>query len=160
MGRGCFVAVVLLLLMNWLGLTTLAPAVAAPDEVEWSRVNIPAEGAGGDWVLADGSDIQHLTMAIDGTLYLYVDGAGYNNLYKSTDEGRTWTVTNYATDFPGAGAVDIACSSEDADTLYVADAANVYKSEDAGDSWEEVGAASIGGITGAITSIDRILTCA
>ena len=147
-------AAALILLLSLLGSTTPAPATATPDVAEWSRVSIPTEGKPGNRVLADGSDVQHLTMAIDGTLYLYVDGAGYNDLYKSTDEGHTWTVTNYATDFPGAGAVDIACSSEDADTLYVADAANVYKSEDAGDSWSEVGAASIGGIAGAITSID------
>ncbi len=144
----------LILLLSLVGSTIPTPATATPDMVEWSRVSIPTEGKLGNWVLADGSDVQHLTMAIDGTLYLYVVGVGYNDLYKSTDEGRSWTVTNYATDFPGAGAVDIACSSEDADTLYVADAANVYKSEDAGDSWGEVSPASIVGIAGAITSID------
>ncbi len=136
-------ALALILLLSLLGSTTSTPATATPGVVEWSRVSIPAEGKPGNWVLAAGSDVQHLTMAIDGTLYLYVAGAGYNNLYKSTDEGRTWAVTGYATDFPGAGVVDIAGSGEDADTLYVADAANVYKSEDAGDSWGEVAAASM-----------------
>ena len=43
--------------------------VAASDELRWSRANIPADGSTGNWVLADTSDVQHLTMAVDGTLY-------------------------------------------------------------------------------------------
>ena len=35
---------------------------ATPDEVRWSRVNIPAEGDAGNWVLANGSNIRLLTI--------------------------------------------------------------------------------------------------
>jgi len=135
MGRGCFVAVVLLLLMSWLGLTTLTPAVAAPDEVEWSRVNIPAEGRGSDWVLADGSDIQHLTMAIDGTLYGYVNPSGTSyTLFKSTDGGYSWSYTGKVEDT----IVDIATAPDDADTVYYATSSNVSQSTDAGNSFSQL----------------------
>ena len=72
------------------------PAVADPDEVKWSRVNIPTEGKAGNWVLANGSDVAHLTMDINGTLYDYVTGLTYT-LYKSTDEGRSWSYTGEVT---------------------------------------------------------------
>ncbi len=59
-------AVGLLLLLSLLVLISpLTSAVADPDEVTWSRVNIPAEGKAGNWVLASGSDVAHLTLAID-----------------------------------------------------------------------------------------------
>ena len=62
------------------------PAIATPDEVKWSKVNIPTEGKLGDWVLANGSDVQHLTMAIDDSLYGYADPSGTSyTLFKSTD---------------------------------------------------------------------------
>ncbi len=54
------------------------------------RVNIPTEGKAGDWVLADGSDVQHLKVAIDGTLYAYGKGLTYT-LYKSTNGGYSWS---------------------------------------------------------------------
>jgi len=38
---------------------TQSAAVSA-DEVKWSRVNIPSEGNAGNWLLASGSDVQHL----------------------------------------------------------------------------------------------------
>ena len=84
-------AVGLLLLLSLLVLVfPLTPAVADPDEVMWSRVNIPTGGKAGNWVLAKGSDVAYLTIAIDGTLYAYVTGLTYT-LYKSTDEGRSWS---------------------------------------------------------------------
>ncbi len=84
-------AVGLLLLLSLLGsISPPTPAVADPDEVQWSRVKSPTEGKAGNWVLANGSDVEHLTIAIDGTLYAYVNGLTYT-LYKSTDEGRSWS---------------------------------------------------------------------
>jgi len=65
-------------------------AVAASDELRWSRANIPADGSTGNWVLADTSDVQHPTMAVDGTLYAYGKGLAYT-LYKSTDGGYSWS---------------------------------------------------------------------
>ena len=71
-------AVRLFLLLSLLvSISPLTPAVADPDEVMWSRVNIPTEGKVGNWVLANGSDAAHLTMAIDGTLYAYIKGLTY-----------------------------------------------------------------------------------
>ena len=66
-----------LLLCLLVSISPLTPAVADPDEVKWSRVNIPTEGKVGNWVLASGSDVAHLTIAIDGTLYAYVNGLTY-----------------------------------------------------------------------------------
>jgi len=63
-------------------------AAASADVAKWTRVNIPAEGDAGNWVLADGSDIKQLTMATDGTLYACAEGLNHT-LYKSTDGGRS-----------------------------------------------------------------------
>ncbi|MBA7477112.1 hypothetical protein ES707_12510 [subsurface metagenome] len=121
-------AVRLLLLLSLLGsVSPLTPAVADPDEIMWSRVNIPTEGKTGNWVLANGSDVAHLTMAIDGTLYAYVKGLTYT-LYKSTNEGRNWSYSGGVTD----AIVDIACSSLDANIIYVTDGSHVYRSDDIG----------------------------
>ena len=64
-----------------------APAAASEEPVKWMKVNIPTEGKAGNWVLADGSDVQHLTIASDGTFYAYGQGLTYT-LYKSTIEAR------------------------------------------------------------------------
>ena len=78
----------LLLLISLLILALpLTPAMADPDEVMWSRVNIPTEGKAGNWALANGSDVAHLTIAIDGTLYAYVNGLTYT-LFLSA----VWTI--------------------------------------------------------------------
>jgi len=82
-------ACVLTLLLSLLGTISFPdPSVATPDEVRWSRVNIPIEGDAGNWVLASGSSIQHLTLAADGTLYCYANPSGTSyTLFKSTDAG-------------------------------------------------------------------------
>ena len=78
-----------LILFTGLSALLTNPVIVSADEVKWSRVNIPTEGTGGNWVLADGSDIKHLTMAADGTLYAYAQGLTYT-LYKSTGDGYSW----------------------------------------------------------------------
>ena len=119
------------------------PAIADPDIVEWSRVNIPTEGRLGNWVLADGSDVQHLTIATDGTLYCYakvtINATDTEMLFQSTDEGHSWQETDYE----GDAIADIACSSFDADIIYITDGSYVYKSEDAGDSFSELASTSL-----------------
>ena len=126
-------AVSVLLLLGLLGSIT-TPAVATPDEVKWSEVNIPAEGKLGDWVLASGSDVQHLTMAINGSLYCYANPSGTSyTLFKSTDGGYSWSYTDY-----DKAIVALAGSSIDADIIYVTDGSNVYKSGDAGDTFDYV----------------------
>ncbi|GAH74859.1 unnamed protein product, partial [marine sediment metagenome] len=84
-------------------------------------------------MLANGSDVAHLTIAIDGTLYAYVKGFTHT-LYKSTDEGSSWSYTGEVTE----AIVDIACSSLDADIIYITDGSHVYKSDDAGASFSKV----------------------
>ena len=128
----------LLLLSLLVSISPLTPAVADPAEVRWSRVNIPTEGKLGNWLLAKGSDVAHLTLAIDGTLYAYVNGLTYT-LYKSTNEGRSWSYKGEVTD----AIVDIACSSLDADTIYITDGSHVYKSDDAGASFGMVADTSL-----------------
>lgn len=71
------IAVAGLALLLSLSILFTNPAITSADEVKWSRVNIPTEGKSGNWVLADGSDIKHLTMAADGTLYAYAQGLTY-----------------------------------------------------------------------------------
>jgi len=57
-------------------ITRASPVSSAPDEIEWSRVNIPTEGVPGGWVLARNSDIKHLTITADGTLYAFTFPSG------------------------------------------------------------------------------------
>lgn len=123
------------------------PALANPDEEAWEIFDIPVVGLAGDYFM-DNTIIGMgpFAKAIDGTLYLYVaGGAPLGDLYKSEDDGRTWEVTDYVADGCAVPIVDIACSSIDADILYVASPTNVWKSDDAGaaDSWVEVGEASL-----------------
>ena len=54
-GKIPLLALTLTLLLNLLGIiATSDPAAATPDEVKWSKVNIPTEGDTGNWVLANG----------------------------------------------------------------------------------------------------------
>ena len=145
------IAVGLVLLLSLSVTIPATLAVTAPDVVKWSRVNIPAEGRLGNWVLARGSDIQYLAMAIDGTLYAYVKGLPYT-LYKSTDSGYSWSDTGNVTD----AIVALTTAADDASVIYYATLAKVYKSTDAGKSFLPL-AANPGGAGGnniEITSID------
>jgi len=108
------------------------PAAATLYEVEWSTVKIPTEGVPGNWVLASGSSIRHLTMAINGTLYCYANPSGTSyTLFKSTDGGYSWSYTGRVRD----AIVGIATAPDDADTVYYATTANIYRSTDAGSSF-------------------------
>ena len=109
----------LMLLLSLPGVS--APAVAAPDEVEWSRVDIPTEGRPGNRVLAENSDVRQMSIAIDGSLYCYAEAGGDDVFFKSDDDGRSWAETDYA----GGAITDIVCSSTDAGTIYVTDGSHV-----------------------------------
>ena len=138
-----------LLLLGLSSFTT--PTMASPDLVKWSRVNIPADGDTGDWGLASGSDVQHLTMAIDGTLYVYGKGLSYT-LYKSVDQGYSWSAMGRVED----AIVDIATAPDDANVVYYATSSHVYESTDGGESFLPL-LANPGGAGGnniEITSLD------
>ena len=99
------------------------PVFAEPDTVKWSRVNIPTQGKAGSWVLAAGSDVQHLTIASNGTLYAYGKGLTYT-LYQSTDNGYSWSAIGKVQD----EIVDIAVAPDN--VVYYATTSQIYKSVD------------------------------
>ncbi len=123
----------LILLLCLLGLIVpISPATASPAQVKWSRVNIPTEGRAGNWVLANNSDVQHLTMAIDGSLYCYANPSGTSyTLFKSTDGGYSWSHTGKVKGTIAA----LATAPNDASTIYYATMSHIYKSTDAGSSF-------------------------
>jgi photosystem II stability/assembly factor-like uncharacterized protein len=128
-------------------------AVATPDEVRWSRVNIPSEGVAGNWVLAKDSSIRYLTMASDGTLYCYANPSGTSyTLFKSGDGGCSWSYTGGVQD----EIVALATVPDNDDIVYYATTSNVFKSNDAGKSFSplpaEPGGAGTDNIS--ITCID------
>jgi photosystem II stability/assembly factor-like uncharacterized protein len=106
------------------------PAAASPDLLEWTRVNIPTNSEKGDWRLGWGSDIQHLTLAGDGTLYAYGRGLDYS-LYSSDDGGYSWQAMAEVTD----DIVAIATDPDDASLVYYATASRVYQSDDGAESF-------------------------
>lgn len=114
----------------WSATGSLVPrsASAAPDDLTWTPVPLPANGPAGGWVLAAGSDIRHLTTAPDGTLYCYATPtATTDTLFKSSDDGLTWASTGHVRDV----IVDIAVLPQDTPCIYYATASRVYRSTDA-----------------------------
>src|SRR3990172_6418475 len=119
----------LTLLIGMLGsISAASPATAAPEELKCERVNIPSSGEAGNWALAPGSDVKHLTMAKGGSIYAYANPTGTSyTLFKSADGGFSWTAT------AGSGIITgIAAAPDDANIIYYATASDVYKSTDAG----------------------------
>jgi len=109
--------------------------VAAVDAAQWTSVNIPAEGAiggGGTWTLANGSDISCLTMASDGTLYCYANHSGTTyTLFKSVDNGHSWTTTGKVTYV----IIDIAILTQDSTNIYYDTVSGIYKLVDTGNTF-------------------------
>lgn len=127
------------------------PVVASSDAVKWTKVNIPTEGKAGNWVLADGSDVQHLTIDSDGTLYAYVKGLTYT-LYKSTDGAVSWSHIGNVQDT----IVGIATSPHDTSIIYYATLSDVYRSINGGQTFYSMPASPGGAGTNniEITSLD------
>jgi len=147
------ISTIIILLIPLLSFAATIPTLAvsaSAEAVRWSKVNIPAEGDAGNWVLADGSDIQHLTMAVDGTLYAYGKGLS-STLFKSTDGGLNWAHVGKVQD----AITGIAVSPHDASNIYYATASAVYRSTNGGKTFAELPASPGGAGTGhkEITSI-------
>jgi len=130
------ISTIIILLVPLLSLIAVIPALrvsASPEAVKWSKVNIPTDGEAGSWVLAEGSDIQHLTLAVDGTLYAYGKGLTYT-LYKSTDGGLSWAHIGKVQD----AITDIAVSPHNAGTIYYATSSSIYRSTNGGKTFVKI----------------------
>ncbi len=148
----CILIIKLLLVSGLAALTVFNSIAAASSEaVRWTRVSIPTEGEAGNWVLATGSDVRHLTMAPDGTLYACGHGLTYT-LYNSTDGGLSWAHIGNVQDT----IVDIAVSPHDAGIIYYATSSAVYRSTNGGKTFAQLPASPGGAGTDnkEITSID------
>jgi photosystem II stability/assembly factor-like uncharacterized protein len=121
----CLIIAGLVLLLT--GSTFFLPVSASDDAARWTKVNIPTEGSAGGWVLADGSNIQHLIQSGDGTLYACGQGLTYT-LYQSTDGGLSWSHLGNVQD----AIIGIAVSPHDTSTIYYATASSVSRSTDGG----------------------------
>lgn len=129
-------ALTALLLLALLLSFPAASFAASPEEVKWQKVNVPADGQSGNWVLASGSDVSSLTRASDGTLYCYANPAGTSyRLFKSSDGGYSWSYTGKVEDT----IVDIAAVPGKPNILYYATTSRLYKSSDAAASFSIVG---------------------
>jgi photosystem II stability/assembly factor-like uncharacterized protein len=140
------VAVLIVGLLLLLGSTS--PVLAEPDSVKWSNVDTPTQGKPGGWVLASDSDIQHLTMASNGTLYAYGQGLTYT-LYQSTNGGYSWSAIGKVQD----KIVQIAVTPDN--VVYYATSSQVFKSVDGVSKFAALptpGGAD--GVTIKITSLD------
>jgi photosystem II stability/assembly factor-like uncharacterized protein len=141
------VTIIIILLLSLITTNPTPTLAATPEALKWTKVNIPAKETAGGWVLADGSDIQHLTAAADGTLYAYAEGLTYT-LYKSTDGGLRWSYIGNVQDV----ITGIAVSPNDVKTIYYATASSIYRSSDGGKHFIPLPAVPVG-VGANITSI-------
>jgi photosystem II stability/assembly factor-like uncharacterized protein len=115
-----------------------APAAAGPNK--WFKLSIPMHGADGDYFIDNTIDAGPgpWAQAIDGTLYCYASRGTAEQLFKSTDEGRSWS---RQVKYTGDAIVDIFCSPLDADIVYVLDVNNtIWKTANGGGKFTEIAA--------------------
>jgi hypothetical protein len=153
MGIIRFVLKILLLLIFISSYFIVSPQSLDAGELSWSRVAIPSNGVGGNWVLAQGSDLDCLTQGSDGTLYCFANPASTTfRMFKSTDGGSSWSYCGRV----DKNIVDIAISPDNPALVYYASSSQVFKSIDAGNTFIELTAnlssSSSGNIE--ITSLD------
>jgi len=119
----------------------------------------PTEGSMGFWFFdPEITQIGPNARAINGDFYTYVEDAddwtgagatplnpGNNDIFKSTTDGRTWTVSqvpnyyyNTRTMSAAGPVVDMVCSSLSEDVLYLTDGNYVYRSINGGISFSMV----------------------
>ena len=155
--------VLTLSLLVSLAVTTAVPVSAADDA--WSTMTTPSgtnlvTDIGNSWTGPFAIDINGTAIYAASE----VGNTGVGVMVKSTDGGRTWTALSLAPAYTGGWAsiastiTDIACSSIDANTIYVTDGYDIYKSIDGGATWVILsnlfGSLFAGVPNGLITSID------
>jgi hypothetical protein len=128
-----------------------APAAADPGVLKWSKMSFPPQGFNGSYFVDTTiTSVGPFAKAIDGSLFAYVPGP--NDIFKSTDGGRTWKETKYK-DAGGVAVVAITPSSTNKDIVYVAETGKVWKSTDVftKTKWSDVATpaltAALGGAT-------------
>jgi len=161
-------------------LAVIAPPLtqASPEADAWSRYPIPTKGVAGGGVLTSNVTIEQtgvtaIAVAFDGTIYAATEEIsgtpldGYD-LFKSTDDGYTWTRLWKIPDEdkPTGGPASDPDSKitalvlprwEYTDILYLATQYNVYKSTDSSENFTTVGARPTYG-SGNTTTNSRLIT--
>ena len=153
----CISGLILVLLLSSVAIVAPSQAQADPGAAVWSRYPVPEEGESGDWVLAsDGiteeTGVTAICAAFDGTIYAGTEeilGSSFDgyDLFKSTDDGYTWTPLWEipSSDKPADADIDskiialVLPDWECSDILYLATQYNVYKSTDGGEKFTTIG---------------------
>lgn len=123
----------------------------------WSDPMLPGSHHVGR-ILIDPSNKDHVVVAVTGPLYTLSDDRG---IYTTMDGGATWNKTLFATNM--AGFIDLATTPENFNIMYAAswekdrkawnfdgdgDASAIYKSTDAGQTWNKITTPASGFPTG------------
>ena len=120
--RIVYIWLALVLLLVPASILGLPPIQASPETDAWNKYPIPKEGKAGDWVLTGpGTSVTALAVAGDGTIYAATEGIGNHNLYRSRDDGYTWTAL-WQIPAGDGGSTIIAINlpeREDPDTIYL-----------------------------------------
>jgi hypothetical protein len=128
------------------------PAAAGPyEDLEPPLPNMwtgftPTAGVLGGWFFdPDITAIGPTAEAINGDIYAYVANAtaNVNDIFKSTNSGRTWSVSTVPAYYTGGAVVDMVCSSKSEDVLYLTDGNYVYKSINGGITFTPVAASDL-----------------
>ncbi|SCY32423.1 Sortilin, neurotensin receptor 3 [Nonlabens sp. Hel1_33_55] len=123
----------------------------------WSKPMLPGSHHIGR-ILIDPANKDHLVVAVTGPLYTLSDERG---IYTTMDGGTTWNKTLFATNM--AGFIDLAYVPDNFNTMFAAswekdrkawnfdgdgEASAIYKSTDAGQTWNKITTAASGFPTG------------
>ena len=135
-------------------MVTMAASPAMAGDRKWTKSNLPAQGADGDWFWdIEIDNMDQLGMTSDGVLVAAITRDGASFLLKSEDGGLTWSRIKKYTDVVGTTVVDFAFDPTDPDTFYVLDDTGiVWRTNDMGANFVSLTTAGLGGDT--LTCID------